>query len=128
MRRLWTLVSYFIRDLFRSLTGLLVIVAAMVFYLVAIVSVTGGIDRDYYALVIGVFFGVFSLILALVVADRAYRSESYLLLYRLSPSWNLWWRCSLGRDWPCRWRLFRSWTFCRSGLACWSWVGRLVCT
>jgi len=96
MRRLWTLVSYFIRDLFRSLTGLLVIVAAMVFYLVAIVSVTGGIDRDYYALVIGGFFGVFSLILALVVADRAYRSESYGhghsagLDWLVGPGWGDW--------------------------------------
>ena len=47
MKRLWALVSYLFQDLFRSLTGLLVVVAALVFYLVAIVSVTGGIDRDY---------------------------------------------------------------------------------
>lgn len=84
MKRIWVLVSYLLRDLFRSLTGLLVIVAAFVFYLVGILGVTGGIDRDYFALVIGGFFGIFCLILSLVVADRAYRAESYLLLYRLS--------------------------------------------
>jgi hypothetical protein len=84
MRRLWTLIAYLFQDLFRSLTGLLVIVAALVFYLVAIVSVTGGIDRDYYALVIGGFFAVFALVLAVMLADRAYSATSYLLIFRFS--------------------------------------------
>jgi hypothetical protein len=84
MRRLWTLVSFLFRDLFRSLTGLLVVVAALVFYLVAIVSVTGGIDRDYYALVIGGFFAIFALMLAVMLADRAYSATSYLLIFRFS--------------------------------------------
>jgi len=83
VKRVWALVSYLFRDLFRSLTGALVVVAALVFYLVIIVSVTGGVDRDYYALVIGGFFGVLSLLVTLVIADRAHRSTSYLLLYRL---------------------------------------------
>jgi hypothetical protein len=84
MRRLWRLVAFLFQDLFRSLTGLLVVVAALVFYLVAIVSVTGGIDRDYYALVIGGFFAVFALILAVMLADRAYSATSYLLIFRFS--------------------------------------------
>jgi hypothetical protein len=84
MRRLWRLVTYLFQDLFRSLTGLLVVVAALVFYLVAIVSVTGGIDGDYYALVIGGFFAVFALILAVMLADRAYNATSYLLIFRFS--------------------------------------------
>jgi hypothetical protein len=84
MKQIWVLVIYLWRELFRSLTGALVIVAALVFYLVAILSVTGGVDRDYYALVIGGFFGIFSLILTLIVADRSFRSSSYLLLYRLT--------------------------------------------
>ncbi len=84
MRQVWVLVTYLWRELFRSLTGALVIVAALVFYLVAILSVTGGIDRDYFALVIGGFFGVFALVLVLIIADRVFRSASYLLLYRLA--------------------------------------------
>jgi hypothetical protein len=84
MRQIWALVTYFWRDLFRSLTGGLVVVAALVFYLVAIVSVTGGVDRDYYVLVIGGFFGIFGLILTLIVADRSFRSSSYMVFYRLS--------------------------------------------
>ena len=83
MRQVWVLVTYLWRDLFRSLTGGLVVVAALVFYLVAILSVTGGIDRDYYALVIGGFFSLFGLVLTLIVADRSFRSSSYLLFYRL---------------------------------------------
>ncbi len=83
MKRVGVLVSYLLRDLFRSLTGLLVIVAAFVFYLVGIVGVTGGVDRDYYALVIGGFFGIFCLVVTLVMADRAFNAKSYLLLYRL---------------------------------------------
>lgn len=84
MKQIGVLVIYLWRELFRSLTGALVIAAALVFYLVAILSVTGGVDRDYYALVIGGFFGIFSLILTLIVADRSFRSSSYLLLYRLT--------------------------------------------
>jgi hypothetical protein len=83
MKRLWALVSYLFQDLFRSLTGMLVVVAALVFYLVAIVSVTGGIDRDYYALVIGGFFAVLAMVLAVMIADRAYQASSYLLILRL---------------------------------------------
>jgi hypothetical protein len=84
MRRLWTLVSYLVHDLFRSLTGLLVVVVALAFYLVAIVSVTGGIDRDYYALVIGGFFAILALVLAVMLADRVYNATSYLLIFRFS--------------------------------------------
>ena len=84
MRQVWVLVTYLWRELFRSLTGALAMVAALVFYLVAILSVTGGVDRDYYALVIGGFFGIFALVLVLIIADRTFRSASYLLLYRLT--------------------------------------------
>jgi hypothetical protein len=84
MRQVWVLVTYLWRELFRSLTGALVVVAALVFYLVAILSVTGGVDRDYYALVIGGFFGVFALVMVLIIADRTFRSASYLLLHRLT--------------------------------------------
>ncbi|MCK4832020.1 MAG: hypothetical protein KAS81_04595, partial [Anaerolineales bacterium] len=84
MRQVWILTSYLLRELLRSLTGGLVVVGGLAFYLVAIHSVTGGVDQDYYALVIGGFFGVVSLLLTLIIADRSYRSASYLLLYRLS--------------------------------------------
>ena len=83
MKRMWVLTSYMLRELFRSLTGAIIIVIALVFYLVAIQSVIGGVDRDYYALVIGGFFSLFSLFVAAIIADRAYRASSYLLLYRL---------------------------------------------
>lgn len=83
MKRVLILTSYFLRELFRSLSGLLLIVAALVFYLVAILGVTGGVDRDYAAIMIGAFFALLSLLLALIIADRAHRSSSYLLLYRL---------------------------------------------
>lgn len=83
MTRVWVLVTFFWRELFRSVTGILVLVGALVFYLVAILGVTGGVDRDYFALVIGGFFGIYSLIITLVVADRAYHASSYLLLSRL---------------------------------------------
>jgi len=84
MRQVWILTSYLLRELLRSLTGGLVVVGGLAFYLIAIHSVTGGVDQDYYALVIGGFFGVVSLLLTLIIADRSYRSASYLLLYRLS--------------------------------------------
>jgi hypothetical protein len=83
MSRVLVLIGYLWRELFRSLTGLLVIVAAVVFYLVAIQSVIGAIDRDYYALIIGGFFGVFSLVMTIVLADRAFHAKSYLFIYRL---------------------------------------------
>lgn len=83
MNRVLVMISYLWRELFRSLTGLLAIVASLVFYLVAILSVTGGVDRDYFALVIGGFFSIFSLVMAILIADRAYHAKSYLVLYRL---------------------------------------------
>ncbi|MBN1316523.1 MAG: hypothetical protein JXA42_13690 [Anaerolineales bacterium] len=83
MSRIWALTGYLWRELFRSLTGFLAIVASLVFYLVAILSVTGRIDRDYFALVIGGFFGVFCLVLTIIVADRAFHAKSYLVLYRI---------------------------------------------
>jgi hypothetical protein len=83
MKRAWVLVTYLWREFFRSLTGFLSIVFALVFYLVAILSVTGGIDRDYYALVIGAFFAVFSLALTVVIGDRTFHAKTYLLMYRL---------------------------------------------
>lgn len=83
MRRVMALVGYQVRELFRSLTGMLVVVAALVFYLVGILSVTGGVDRDYFGLVIGGFFGLYSMMVALVLSDRAYRASSYLVVSRL---------------------------------------------
>ena len=83
MKRLWALVRYLLQDLFRSLTGMLVVVAALVFYLMAMVSVKGGVDRDYFALVIGGFFAILALVLAVVIADRAHQASSYLLILRL---------------------------------------------
>ncbi len=83
MKRVGVLVSYFSRDLFRSWTGVLAIAGALVFYLVAIASVIGDLDRDYYALVIGGFFGFWSLLLTVLLADRAHCSTSYMILYRL---------------------------------------------
>jgi hypothetical protein len=82
MTRLWTLIAYLFRDLFRSLTGMLVVVASLAFYLVGIVGVTGGIDRNYYALVIGAFFAILALVVAVILADRAYHATSYLLILR----------------------------------------------
>lgn len=83
MKRIWTLAGYFWRELFRSLTGFLAVVICTVFYLVAILSVYGRIDRDYYALVIGGFFAVFCLILTIVIADRSFHAKTYLILYRI---------------------------------------------
>lgn len=83
MKRVWALATFFWRELFRSVTGILVLVGALVFYLVAILSITGGVDRSYFALVIGGFFGIYCLVLTLIVADRAHHASSYLFLSRL---------------------------------------------
>jgi hypothetical protein len=83
MKRVWALTAYIVVEFSRSLTALLMMTVVAAFYLVAILGVTGGIDQDYFALVVGGFFGIFGLVLAIVIADRAFHAKTYLLFYRL---------------------------------------------
>ncbi|MEN8097696.1 MAG: hypothetical protein ABFQ89_01345 [Chloroflexota bacterium] len=83
MSRLRATVSLIITDLFRSLTGGIVVAGAIAFLLVAILSVTGGVDRNYVVHLVGGFFGLYAMLLGWLVSDRTNRSSSYQILVRM---------------------------------------------
>jgi hypothetical protein len=80
MMRIWTLTLFLIRDLFRSLAGVVPLVAALAFGLIAFEY---GMDQAQYITVTGVGTGAISLLTGLLLASRANRASSYVLVARL---------------------------------------------
>lgn len=82
-QRILTLSSYLFRRLLVSLTGLLYVVAALVFWRVFFNPGQGAPDADYFILVIGLFGMGASFLVTLSVAARAHHAANYPLLARL---------------------------------------------
>jgi hypothetical protein len=80
MRRIWTLTRFLIGDLFRSLAGIVPLAAALVF---GVIAFEYGMDQAQFITVAGVGFGTICLLTTLLLASRANRASSYLLLARL---------------------------------------------
>jgi hypothetical protein len=80
MTRIWTLTVFLIRDLFRSLAGVVPLAAGLAFGLIAFEY---GMDQTQYIMVAGVGTGAICLITGLLLASRANRASSYVLVARL---------------------------------------------
>lgn len=80
MKRIVTLTSFFVRDLFRSLAGIVPIACTLAF---GIIAFEYGMDQPQFITVAGVGMGAICLATALVLASRANRASSFLLVARL---------------------------------------------
>jgi hypothetical protein len=80
MNRVWILTLYFTRDLFRSLSGVVPLAAALVFGLVAFEY---GMDQPQFITVGGLGTGAICLLTTLLLAGRANRAASYPFVARL---------------------------------------------
>jgi hypothetical protein len=80
MRRIVPLSLFLIRDLFASLTGVVVPAAGLTFYLIAF---RYGMDQAQFITVAGVALGVIGLLAALLLAGRAARASFYPFVARL---------------------------------------------
>jgi hypothetical protein len=80
VNRVWTLNFFLIRDLFRSLLGVVPVAIAVAFGLLAFEY---GMDQAQFFTVAGLGTGLICLVTALLLANRANRATSYLLLARL---------------------------------------------
>lgn len=80
MIRIWTLTWFETRDLFRSLAGIVPLAAALAFGLIAFEY---GMDQAQFITVSGIGIGAICLLSTLLLASRANRATSYLLVTRL---------------------------------------------
>lgn len=80
MRRIWILAAFLTRDLFRSLAGILPLAVALAF---GVIAFEYGMDQPQFITVAGIGTSVLCLMTTLLLASRANRASSYLLLARL---------------------------------------------
>ena len=80
MKRIATLTSFLIQDLFRSLAGIVPLASTLAFGLIAFEY---GMDQPQFTTVAGVGMGAICLATGLVLASRTNRATSFLLMARL---------------------------------------------
>jgi hypothetical protein len=80
MMRIWTLALFFVRDLLRSLAGIVPLGSALAFGLIAFEY---GMDQAQFITVAGVGTGALCLLTMLLLASRANRASSYPFVARL---------------------------------------------
>jgi hypothetical protein len=80
MIRIWTLTLFLIRDLFRSLAGIVPLGVGLAFGLIAFEY---GMDQAQFITVGGIGIGAICLLATLLLASRANRASSYPLIARL---------------------------------------------
>ena len=80
MTRIATLTSYLIRTLSRSLAGIVPVALALAF---GIIAFEYGMDQAQFVTVAGIGTSAICLVTALLLASRANRASSYLLIARL---------------------------------------------
>ena len=80
MKRIVTLSSFLIRDLFRSLAGIVPLACTLAF---GIIAFEYGMDQPQFITVAGIGMGAICLATTLLLASRANRASSFLLVARL---------------------------------------------
>ena len=80
MKRIATLTSYLLRTLSRSLAGIVPLALALAF---GIIAFEYGMDQAQFVTVAGIGISSICLVTALLLASRANRASSYLLVARL---------------------------------------------
>lgn len=82
-RRLIVLTSYFLRNIFFSLAGVIYVILALAYWAIFFPPNQGTPDVDNYFLIIGAFGAAMTFMATLTIASRANRAENYPLLVRL---------------------------------------------
>ena len=83
MQRVWSLTAYFTKSLFFSLTGLMLLILTLVYWVVFFPPGQGTPDVENYVILIGAFGATATFLAALSPSGRAARLENYPLLVRL---------------------------------------------
>lgn len=82
-RRIWVLSTFLLRRLFYSLSGVIYIIMALVYWGVFFPPQQRTPDFDNYFLIIGAFGAVITFLVTLTVASRANEAANYPLIVRL---------------------------------------------
>lgn len=83
MQRVWSLTVYFTKSLFFSLTGLILLILSLVYWVVFFPPGQGTPDVENYIILIGAFGAAATFLAALSLSGRAGRLENYPLIARL---------------------------------------------
>ena len=83
MQRIFTLTRYFLRSFFLSLTGLLYLILALVYWNLFFNPSQGTPEIENYILIVGVFGAAVSFLVALSIASRANQAVNLPLVTRL---------------------------------------------
>ena len=83
MQRVWILTVYFTKSLFFSLTGLILLILSLVYWVLFFPPGQGTPDVENYIILIAAFGAVATFLAALSLSGRAGRLENYPLLVRL---------------------------------------------
>jgi hypothetical protein len=83
MQRVWSLTAYFTKSLFFSLTGLMLLILTLVYWVLFFPPGQGTPDVENYVILIGAFGAAATFLAALSLSGRAARLENYPLLVRL---------------------------------------------
>jgi hypothetical protein len=84
IQRVLILTLYFVKSVFFSLTGLMMVVLSLVYWAVLFPPGQGTPDIENYVILVGVFGAVATFLATLAAASKAGRLENYPLLVRLS--------------------------------------------
>ncbi len=83
MQRVWSLTAYFTKSLFFSLTGLILLILTLVYWVLFFPPGQGTPDVENYIILIGAFGAAALFLAALSLTGRAGRLENYPLIVRL---------------------------------------------
>ncbi len=83
MQRVWILTVYFTKSLFFSLTGLILLILSLVYWVLFFPPGQGTPDVENYVILIAAFGAAATFLAALSLSGRAGRLENYPLLVRL---------------------------------------------
>jgi hypothetical protein len=82
-RRIWVLTNFLLRRLFLSLSGVIYVIMALVYWVVFFPPQQRTPDFDNYFLIIGAFGAVLTFLVTLTLASRANEAANYPLVVRL---------------------------------------------
>ena len=83
MQRVWSLTIYFTKSLFFSLTGLILLILTLVYWVLFFPPGQSTPDVENYVILIGAFGAAATFLAALSLSGRAGRLENYPLIVRL---------------------------------------------
>lgn len=83
IRRVWILTVYFAKSFFFSLTGLLLLLLSLIYWVVLFPPGQGTPDTENYVILVGALGAAVTFLAALALSARAGRMENYPLLVRL---------------------------------------------